>query len=282
MKTFYRQTANVLLIALGILSAGLGIKGFLLPGGFIDGGVTGVSMLASALSGIALPVFILIFNAPFVVVGFFLVSRAFALRSVLAIGGFAACLAFFPYPNVTEDKLLAAIFGGFFVGAGIGLAIRGGAVLDGTEVLALLLSRNIGVTVGDVIFGLNVVIFSVAAIFLGVEVALYSMLAYFSASRTIDFLLYGIEEYNAVIIVSPEHQRIKTAILGELNRGVTAYQGSGGATRTEQEILLCVVTRLEIARVKNLVREIDETAFVVVHHVSDASGGILKSCAAAH
>lgn len=274
MKTFLRQLVNVSLIALGILCAGLGIKGFLLPGGFIDGGVTGISMLASRLSGIALPVFILALNAPFVVIGFFQVSRAFALRSILAIGGFAACLAFFPYPIVSEDKLLAAIFGGFFIGAGIGLAIRGGAVLDGTEVLALLLSKNIGVTVGDVILALNIVIFSVAAIFLGIEVALYSMLAYFSASRTIDFLLHGIEEYNAVIIVSAEHRQIKDRILHSLNRGVTVFKGGGGLSETEQDILLCVVTRLEIAKIKNLVEQIDETAFIIIHHVSDASGGL--------
>lgn len=276
MKSFLRQSANVLLILLGILSAGLGVKGFLLPGGFIDGGVTGVSMLASAVSGGALPIFILAINAPFVVVGFFQIGGAFMVRSVLAIGGFAACLAFFPYPVVTADKLLAAVFGGFFLGSGIGLAIRGGAILDGTEVLALLVSKNFGVTVGDVILLLNICIFAIAAVFLGVETALYSMLTYFSASRTIDFWLYGIEEYNAVIVVSAEHERIKNAVLHQLNRGVTAYKGSGGLSGVEQDVLLCVVTRLEVAKVKKLVREIDPAAFVVVHHVSDASGGVMK------
>lgn len=264
------------MILLGMLAAGLGVKGFLVPAGFIDGGVMGVSMLASVLSGVALPVFVLLINAPFVAVAYFQISPAFAVRSVLAIGGLAACLAFIPYPVVSEDKLLAALFGGFFVGSGIGLAMRGRAILDGTEVLALLLSKRVAVTVGDVIFGLNVVIFSVAAVFLGIEPALYSMLTYFSASRTIDFWLYGIEEYNAVIIVSSEHERIKKAILHELKRGVTAYKGNGGLSENKQEILLCVVTRLEVARVKNLVREIDESAFVIVHHVSDASGGLTK------
>lgn len=278
MREFLRQSANVLLITLGMLAAGLGVKGFLLPAGFIDGGVMGISMLASRLSGVWLPFFILAINAPFIV-GFFQVSRAFAFRSVLAIGGLAACLAFFPYPTVSDDKLLAAIFGGFFIGAGIGLALRGGAALDGTEVLALLLSRRAGVTVGDVIFALNVVIFSVAAVFLGIETALYSMLAYFSASRTIDFLLHGIEEYNAVIVVSTESERIKQAIVQDLNRAVTVFNGSGGFDETEREILMCVVTRLEIARIKNLVSQIDETAFVVVHHVSEASGGLLKKSA---
>ncbi|MFN0277270.1 MAG: YitT family protein [Pyrinomonadaceae bacterium] len=280
MKNFLWEIVNFILIALGMLSAGLGIKGFLLPGGFIDGGVTGVSLLASALSGISLPVLILFLNLPFVLIGFFQVSRAFALRSMLAIGGFAACLAFFPYPIVTEDKLLAAIFGGVFVGAGIGLAIRGGAVLDGTEVLALLLSRSIGLTVGDLILALNITIFSIAAIFLGIETALYSMLAYFAASRTIDFLLHGIEEYNAIIIVSAAHRRIKEEIMQTLKRGVTVYKGGGGFRETEQDILLCVVTRLEIAKVKKLALEIDEAAFIVVHHLSDASGGKITTGAA--
>jgi uncharacterized membrane-anchored protein YitT (DUF2179 family) len=276
MKDFLRKVGSWLFLVVGIVSAGLGLKGFLLPSHFIDGGVTGVSMLISALSGISLPLLIIIINAPFVVIGYRQISRMFALKSALAIGGLALCLAFLPYPEATKDKLLAAVFGGFFLGAGIGLSIRAGGVLDGTEVMALILSKKMGTTVGDIILVLNIVIFSVAGFFLGLELALYSVLTYFSASKTIDFLLHGIEEYNGITIISAQSEQIKTSILEDCGRGVTVYNGKGGLTNAEQDILFCVVTRLEIPRIKTVVKEIDEAAFIAVHRISDASGGVMK------
>ena len=276
MKAFVRKIASASFIISGILSAGLGLKGFLLPSRFIDGGVTGVSMLASALSQVPLWAFILIINLPFIIIGYHQISKVFAFKSALAIAGLAASLALVKFPDVTEDKLLSAVFGGFFVGSGIGLAIRGGGVLDGTEIAALLLSKRVGVTVGDVILVLNIIIFSVAAVFLGVEPALYSMLTYFSASKTIDFIIHGIEEYNGVIIVSPQNEQIKSSILNDLGRGVTVYKGRGGLTETEKDALFCVVTRLEIHKIKGIAKEIDESAFIVVHPISDVSGGMVK------
>jgi uncharacterized membrane-anchored protein YitT (DUF2179 family) len=276
MKDFLRKIGSGLFLVVGILSAGLGLKGFLLPSHFIDGGVTGVSMLISALSRISLPLLILIINAPFIIVGYRQIGKMFAVKSALAIIGLALCLAFLPYPEATKDKLLAAVFGGFFLGAGIGLSIRAGGVLDGTEVMALILSKKIGTTVGDIILLLNIVIFSVAAIFLGLEPALYSVLTYFSVSRTMDFLIHGIEEYNGITIVSVRSEKIKAAILNDLGRGVTVYKGMGGLTNAEQDILFCVVTRLEIPRLKNVVKAIDDAAFIAVHRISDATGGVMK------
>ncbi len=261
---------------MSVLSAGLGLKGFLLPAHFIDGGVTGVSMLISALSGMPLWSLILLINAPFVLIGWMQIGRLFALKSALAIGGLAVALALISFPIVTHDKLLTAVFGGFFLGGGIGLAIRGGGVLDGTEVAALLLSKRVGVTVGDVILALNILIFSVAAVFLGLEPALYSILTYFSASKTIDFIIHGIEEYNGVIIVSQQSDDIRAAIINDLGRGVTIYKGQGGLRQTEQDSLFCVVTRLEVHKIKRLIRELDEAAFIVVYPISDVSGGIVK------
>src|ERR687894_3166743 len=198
MHSWVREGAGAALIVLGVLSAALGLKGFLLPSRFIDGGVTGVSMLVAELSGVPLAALIVVFNIPFLVFGYRQVGRAFALKSVAAIFGLAACLAFVKFPVVTDDKLLTAVFGGFFIGAGIGLAIRGGAVLDGTEVAALLVSRSSHLLrVGDVILILNIFIFSAAAFFLGIETALYSIITYFAASKTIDFLIHGIEGYTA-------------------------------------------------------------------------------------
>ncbi|HUQ34506.1 MAG TPA: YitT family protein [Pyrinomonadaceae bacterium] len=276
MKDFLGKIAGGFFLVLGVLSAGLGLKGFLLPLHFIDGGVTGVSMLVSALSKGSLPLLILVINAPFIFIGYRQIGKMFALKSALAIAGLALCLAFLPYPVATNDKLLAAVFGGFFLGAGIGLSIRAGGVLDGTEVMALILSKKMGTTVGDVILLLNIVIFSVAAIFLGLEPALYSVLTYFSVSKTMDFLIHGIEEYNGVTIISARSEEIKGSILNDLGRGITVYKGMGGLTNDEQDILFCVVTRLEIPRLKKVVKEIDEAAFIAVHRISDATGGVMK------
>lgn len=277
MKSFVRGAKNTFLIVLGILSAGMGLKGFLLSSRFIDGGVTGVSMLLSDILGIRLAILILIINLPFIALGYRLVGRKFAIKSALAIGGLSICLAFLKYPDVTHDKLLTAVFGGFFIGAGIGLAIRGGAVLDGTEIAALLVSKSSNLLrVGDVILILNVFIFLAAAFFLGVESALYSILTYFAASKTIDFLIHGIDEYTAVIIVSGKSEEIRHAITHDLKRSVTVYKGRGGLSDVEQDILYCVITRLEIGSIKSLTKEIDESAFIVTHALSDAQGGVIR------
>lgn len=277
MKRAVRESFNTGLIVLGIFSCAFGLKGFLLSSGFIDGGVTGVSMLISAVLGIPLWTLILIINIPFIAVGYRQLGRKFALKSALAIAGLATCLALIRFPDVTPDKLLTAVFGGFFIGAGIGLAVRGGAVLDGTEIAALLVSKGSHLLkVGDVILILNIVIFSAAALFLGVEAAMYSILTYFAASRTVDFLVHGLEEYTAIIIVSARSGDIRQAIIRDLNRAVTVYNGRGGLTDQQQDILYCVVTRLEIGRVSSLAKEIDREAFVVVHPLADASGGVIK------
>ncbi len=277
MKSFLRYLLQTTLIMLGILSAGLGLKGFLMSSRFIDGGVTGISMLTSNVLGFPLAVLILVFNLPFIALGYRQIGRSFAIKSALAIGGLSLCLAFVNYPDVTPDKLLTAVFGGFFIGAGIGLAIRGGAVLDGTEVAALLISKSSNLfKVGDVILLLNVLIFSAAAFFLGIEPALYSMLTYFAASKTVDFLIHGIEEYTAVIIISDKSEEIRQEIIRYLQRGVTVYKGRGGFSNAEQDILFCVVTRLEIGRIKTVARDLDEAAFIVVHPLSDAEGGVIR------
>ena len=282
MKRFGRRLLNFALIVGGVFSAAFGLKGFLLSSRFIDGGVTGVSMLLSDIFHAPLSILILLINLPFVAIGYRHIGRAFAIKSVLSIAGLSLVLAFVKFPDVTPDKLLTAVFGGFFIGAGIGMAIRGGAVLDGTEIAALLVSRTSNLlNVGDVILILNIFIFLTAAFFLGVDSALYSILTYAAASKTIDFLLHGIEEYRGVTIVSAKSQEIKDAIINQLHRGVTVYKSTGGLgttgwTEEEREILYCVVTRLEISRIKNAVTEIDPTAFIATHALSDVHGGLVK------
>ena len=280
MKRVAREALNTGLIIVGILSAGLGLKGFLLSSRFIDGGVTGVSMLLADVLGWPLSILILVINLPFIALGYRQIGRAFAIKSTFAIAGLSLCLAFIKYPDITPDKLLTAIFGGFFIGAGIGLAIHGGAVLAGTEVAALLISKSSNLLkVGDVILLLNIVIFSAAAFVLGIEPALYSMVTYFAASKTVDFLIHGLEEYTAITIMSEKNDEIRLAIVRDLQRGVTVYKGRGGLSDTEQDILFCVVTRLEIGRVKTVVRDLDNKAFIVVNPLADAEGGVLKRLA---
>ncbi|HEV7744656.1 MAG TPA: YitT family protein [Pyrinomonadaceae bacterium] len=280
MKKFLHGLLDFALIVLGIFSAALGLKGFLLSSHFIDGGVTGVSMLLSSVAGWPLSILILIINLPFIALGFRQIGKGFAVKSTLAIGGLALVLAFVKFPDVTPDKLLTAVFGGFFIGAGIGLAIRGGAVLDGTEIAALLVSKKSHILkVGDVILLLNIVIFSAATFFLGIEPALYSMLTYFAASKTVDFLIHGVEEYTAVIIMSERSEEIRQVIVRDLERGVTVYKGRGGKSDDEQDILFCVVTRLEIGRIKTAAHKIDPNAFIVVQPLADADGGVIRKLA---
>jgi len=277
MKRIAREALNILLVILGILSAGMGLKGFLLSSRFIDGGVTGISMLLADVTRLPLAVWILIINLPFIGLGLRQIGWKFALKSAGAIAGLAVCLAVIKYPDVTPDRLLTAVFGGFFIGAGIGLAIRGGAVLDGTEIAALLISKHLYVLrVGDVILVLNIFIFMAAAFLLGIESALYSILTYFAASKTIDFILHGIEGYNGVTIISASSEEIRGAVLTDLGRGMTVYQGRGGFSETEQQILFCVVSRLELGKLRKIVNDIDRDAFVLVNPISDVSGGFLK------
>ena len=277
MHSLRREVLNVILIAGGIFSAALGLKGFLFPSNFIDGGVTGISMLLSKVTRVPLALWLPIVNLPFVIVGYRHLGLGFAVRSTLAILGLAVVIGTAQFPDVTHDHLLTAVFGGFFLGAGIGLTVRGGAVLDGTEIAALLINKRSSVLkVGDVILGFNIVLFIVAMTVLGVEPALYSILTYITAARTLDFVIYGLEEYTAITIVSSQSAAIRERITGELERGVTVYKGYGGHTGHEQQILYCVVTRLEIGKVKAIVRSVDENAFVVSHALADAEGGVVK------
>jgi uncharacterized membrane-anchored protein YitT (DUF2179 family) len=271
------ELLNIVLITLGILSASMGLHGFLLSSNFIDGGVTGVSMLASKVSSISLSIWLPVFNLPFIALGYRQIGPAFAIRSAAAIAGLSIALATLHFPDVTRDLVLTAVFGGFFIGAGIGLAVRGGAVLDGTEIAALLISkRSHLLKVGDVILLFNVVLFVLAMSLLGVEEALYSILTYVAAARTLDFVIHGIEEFTAITIVSRMSGEIGAHILAYLGRGVTVYKGRGGLSGEDQEILYCVVTRLEIGKVKSIVRRLDPGAFVTTHALGDVDGGMVK------
>jgi len=277
-------TANIkdyLLITGGVFSASFGLKGFILPNRFIDGGATGISLLLTEITRLPISFFIILINIPFIIIGARNISMDFAVKTALGIIGLAIALAFVTFPIVTNDKLLVSIFGGFFLGAGIGLSVRGGGVIDGTEVLAIFLSRRIGITIGDVILLFNIMIFSDAAYILNLETALYSVLTYLSASKTVDFIIEGIEEYTAVTIISPKHIEIRQMIVETMGRGVTIFKGRRGFGKTgesmaETDIVYTVITRLEVSRLNSEIEKLDPNAFVVMSSVKDTKGGMIK------
>jgi len=281
-----RNAKNFILIVVGIFSASFGFKGFLLTNDFIDGGALGISLLLAALTDIPLYVLIIAVNLPFVALGYKIMGRRFAIKTALAITGLALCVALVPFPNVTDDDLLVAVFGGFFLGAGIGLSIRGGAVIDGTEVLAIFLSRKFGATIGDVIILINILVFSFAAYLLSVEIALYSMITYIAASKTLDFIIEGIEEYIGVTIVAARSERIKIMIMEKMGRGVTIYNGRGGYSKNgvapDKDIIFTVITRLELNKLNTEIEKIEPDAFIVMNSIKDIKGGMIKKRPLSH
>lgn len=278
--TIKHNIKDVFLIFLGILSATFGFKAFLLTNHFIDGGATGISLLVASLTKIPLYVLIICVNLPFVFLGFNVIGRQFAIKTAFAIGGLSIALATLTFPNITNDNLLVAVFGGFFLGAGIGFAIRGGAVIDGTEVLAIYLSRKFGTTIGDIIIIINIIIFCAAAYFLSIEIALYSMITYLAASKTLDFIVEGIEEYIGVTIVSSHNEEIRKMIINQMGRGVTVYSGKKGYGKRgetkETDIVYTVITRLELNKLMTEIDKITPSAFVVMNSVKDTRGGMIK------
>jgi uncharacterized membrane-anchored protein YitT (DUF2179 family) len=275
-----RYLKDAIVIILGISSAAFGLESFLLPNNFIDGGITGISLLVTEITQWSLPLLIILINLPFLFLGFKVISKEFAFKTIFAIAGLALCIKFFDYPEITHDKLLVAVFGGFFLGAGIGLSIRGGAVLDGTEVLAIFLSKKLRTRVGDFVIIFNAIIFIIAAYLLSIDQALYSMITYLAASKTLDFLIEGIEEYTGVTIISSHHEEIRRMIIEKMGRGVTIYKGRGGYGKRgpsrEIDILYTVITRLEVSKLNSEIEKIDPNAFIVTTSIKDTKGGMIK------
>lgn len=264
----------------GIFSAAFGLESFLFPNRFIDGGATGISLLVAEVTQWPLYLLIIVVNIPFLILGYRVIGRTFTIKASLAILGLALVLFSINFPEITQDKLLVAVFGGFFLGAGIGLSIRGGGVLDGTEVLAIFLSRKLGSTIGDVIILINIIIFLAAAYLLSIETALYSMLTYLAASKTLDFVVDGIEEYTGVTIISNHSEDIRKMIIEKLGRGVTIYKARGGFPKNgafnQYEVIYTVITRLEIRKLNIEITKIDANAFVVMNKLNDTRGGMIK------
>jgi len=285
LRTFVKDTFTVLV---GILFATIGLEFFIVPNHLLDGGVTGISLLLSFVTKVDVSIFILAINIPFIFMGYRQVGKLFALKTLLAIGTLSAALlimhSYHP-AAITKEPMLIAVFGGICLGAGIGFAMRGGCVIDGTEVLALFMTRKTSMQVGEIILLINIVIFSVAAMLQGIETALYSILTFMAASKTVDFLTNGIEEYTGVTIISEESEKIRRQIIIQLGRGVTIYGGKRGlrgkkaqeSGMNNRDIIYTVVTKLELSKVRAIIEEIDKSSFVTTHSISSVRGGMIKA-----
>jgi len=268
-------------IIIGVVIAGFALKGFLVPNHFIDGGVTGISLLLSQIYGLNLSLLNLFLNIPFVVASYFIVNKKFAFKTLVCVALLSICLQYLPYPIITTDKLLISIFGGFFLGLGAGLVMRAGSALDGIEVLALYTFKRTSFRISEIILAINILMFSIAAIALGVEAALYSILTYFTATKSIDYVVEGIQAYTGVTIISGKSEFIKQRLVNELGRGLTIYKGERGFLPDNYDlsypcdIIFTVVTRLELRKLKNLVYDADPKAFVFANTIREAAGGIL-------
>ncbi|MBK8983893.1 MAG: YitT family protein [Ignavibacteria bacterium] len=275
--TFFK---NLIMTTIGITCAAFGLKSFLLPNKFLDGGATGIAMLLSQLTNLSLSVLILLVNIPFIILGYSVLGKSFTIKTAVVITGLSIVLAVSDFPQITSDKLLVSVFGGFFLGAGIGLTVRSGAVLDGTEILAIFMSRKFGTTIGDILFGINILVFSSAAYFFSIESALYSIITYLSASKTVDFIIEGIEEYTGITIVSRRSEEIREMIINEMGRGVTIYTGKKGYGKTgefvDMDVIYSVITRLEVSKMYSEIQKLDPNAFIVNSSVRDTKGGIIK------
>jgi uncharacterized membrane-anchored protein YitT (DUF2179 family) len=247
---------------------------------FIDGGATGISLLLQNITPLSLGILLLIVNIPFLILATRTIGVKFAIKSIIAISFLAIVVHFVDYPIITEDKLLIAVFGGFFLGLGIGMSMRGGSVIDGTEVLAIFLSRKLSLTVGDVLLLINIVIFSFGAYILSIETALYAILTYLAAGKTVDYVVDGVEEYVGITIISEKHDELRVMITEKLRRACTIYAGKGGYGKKglsyDKDIIYTVLTRLEIAKLHTEIDKIDPNAFIIMGVVKDIKGGMIK------
>jgi uncharacterized membrane-anchored protein YitT (DUF2179 family)/predicted metal-dependent HD superfamily phosphohydrolase len=273
---------DIALIILGVVITSFALKGFLVPNHFFDGGITGIALLIHELYHFNLAYVIVLANIPFIIMSMLAINKGFAIKTSFCIVLLGICLLYPDFPVITSDKLLISIFGGFFLGLGIGLTMRAGCAVDGIEVLALYTLRRSSFTISEIILALNIIIFSLAAFRYGIPVALYSMLTYFTASKTIDYVVEGIEAYTGVTIISGKSEEIKQRLVNGLGRGITVYKGERGYlpgrfdVHDDCDIIFTIITRLELRKLKNMVTDIDPNAFVFANTIKETSGGILK------
>ncbi|MBT8376862.1 MAG: YitT family protein [Winogradskyella sp.] len=276
----YKIVSEYFQILLGIILASIGLKAFLLPNGFLDGGVTGIAILLNTQFNINVSLLLVVFSIPFIILGYYTVSKRIVVKSIISIIGLALFIHFENFPTVTDDNLLISIFGGLFVGSGIGIAIRNGSVLDGSEILGIYLNDKFGVSIGKVILVFNVILFSITAFLISIEVALYSILTYIVTAKVTDLIIEGFEDFIGVTIVSKKYITIKRAIMEQLGVGLTLYKGTKGfGSKGQQEdfdIIHTIINRIDIKKMHRIIDSIDEDAFVVEFDVNSVKGGVLR------
>lgn len=280
--TQVRNPKNILLILAGTGLAVLAMKGFMIPNRFIDGGITGISILFHEMFHWNISLLMVVLNIPFVFMGYKRIGKTFAVQTSIAVILLSLGLLFIHINPITTDRLLIAIFGGVSIGTGVGLVIRGGGVIDGAEVVAVFTKRRTGFSNSEIIMMFNTVIFALAAIQFGIETFMYSLITYFTATRATNYVVDGIEEFTAMNIVSANHEEIKSLLVNDFNKGITVYKGVRGHlpgsfdVRSDTEIIVTIVTRLEIKQIQEAIISVDPKAFVYIQSIKEASGGILK------
>ena len=276
-RTMSFYVKKYMMIFVGAIIAAIGLELFLIPNNVIDGGVVGISIMMSSITGLSLGIFLVLLNLPFLYLGYAQIGKNFAIATTVAICFLSIWSAVFaPVPRVTDDPFLAAIFGGIIDGLGVGLIIRAGGSLDGTEIVAIIMDKKSVFSVGEVVMFINLFILSSAGLLYGWDKAMYSLVAYFICSKMIDVVIKGLDESYAVMIVSDENEEIADALMHRLGRGVTFLHGQGAYTGDAKKVLYCVVTRLEVGKLKDIALEKDETAFVTINPVHDIVGGRFK------
>nr|WP_239480303.1 YitT family protein [Megamonas hypermegale] len=266
-----------LYLFIGAIIAAVGLEVFLIPNHIIDGGVVGISIMLSAVTGIPFGVLLIVINLPFLFLGYKYIGKPFAIATTFSI----ICLSFWsniflPVLPVTNDFFLAAVFGGIITGTGVGLVIRNGGSFDGTEIVAIITDRKTVFSVGEIVMFINLFILSSASLIFGWDKAMYSLVAYFVISKMIDVVIKGLEETYAVMIVTSQHEEIADKLMKQMDKGVTLLHGEGGYSKEKRKILYCIVTRLEIDSLKSIVLDVDESAFITINPVSDIVGGRLR------
>ncbi len=270
----FKEFKRFLALIIGAFLVAVGLEIFLVPNDVIDGGIIGVSLILKELTPIPYGIYLILLNIPFLIVGYKQIGKTFAISTLVGVAVLSLFVTLLhPVQVITADVFLASIFGGIVLGIGVGIIIRNGGSLDGTEIVAILANKRFGFSVGEIVMFFNIFILGSAGFVYGWENAMYSLIAYFIAFKTIDIVIEGLDESKSVTIISDNPDEIASAIMARLGRGVTHIYGKGGYTGEDKELLYCIVTRLEVAKLKSIVSEFDPQAFVAIEHVHDVMGG---------
>lgn len=272
-KQGLRLLGNIIFIQVGAVLAAFALQRFLVPNRILDGGVVGIAIIVSYLSALPLGALVFAFNLPFMALSLKLIGKRFLFLALYAVASFSVWVSVFePAGLITSDLFLATVFGGIVLGAGVGLIIRNGGCLDGTEIVSIIMTSKIPFSVGELVMGFNIVIFSAAGLVFGLERALYSVAAYLIAYKAIDLVVEGIDESKAMFIVSDKAEEISALLFEKLKAGITIFKGMGGYSRVDRDIIYVILRRLEISKIKNAVRGVDEDAFITIHNVHEVIG----------